>query len=270
MAVNQAFDNYNFTSEQDLLEDLIIESIQISGIDFQYLPRTLTNVSPLYKEDRVYQYNHAIPIEVYPENINGFGGESDLISKFGLEIRDEITFTISQRRWRELVGDPLGRIRPLEGDIIYMEEPFTQLFQVTFVEHEAVFYQLGRLYVYQLKCKLFEYSNQVFNTGNIEVDTIGNTYDRNLEQIPIVDETNEVIVDDNNETIIVSDPLAVGEDNRAISTDDGDYIVTDDGEVIITSDTEPTDGAINDFLEDFGQTIINFDERDPFNTGIKY
>lgn len=270
MATNALFKHYDTETEQDLVEDLIIEAIQIHGMDFYYLPRTLTNVSELYTEDRVYEYNQAIPIEVYPENINGFGGESDLISKFGLEIRDEVKFIMSQKRFRQEIGDPLGKYRPLEGDIIYMAEPFTQLFEITFVEHESTFYQLGKLYVYQLKCRLFENSNQVFNTGVGEIDQLGNVYDHNLERVPLVDESDEVLATDDGQSLVVSDAGAVYEDNRSLTTTDGHILVTENNEVLITSDEEPGDASINDFLESFGGSLINFDEQDAFTTGTKY
>lgn len=264
MATNPYFKHYDTNTEQDLIEDLVIEAIQIHGMNYYYLPRTKTKVDPLLTEDRVFAYNAAVLIEIYPENINGFTGDSDLISKFGLEIRDEATFVVSVRRFNEEIGLPFDRYRPLEGDIIYMSEPFQQLFEITFVEHEEVFYQLGKLYVYQLKCRLFENSNQVFDTGIAEIDNLGNVYDSNTERIAIKDDAGQIISTNDLQSIIVSDSDAIYEDNRAIKADDGQSLVADDGETLVVSDIEPSDGSINAYLESFAKSLINYNERDPF------
>ena len=146
MATNVYFNNYpasQITSEQLLVEDLVIEAMQIYGMDVYYLPRsTRDQVDYLFGEDTLKQYVTAYPIEMYLENVTGMDGEQDFISKFGLEIRDEIQLLVSRRRFAATI--PLNR--PLEGDLIYVPL-VTAFFEITYVEHEndqAMFYTLGR------------------------------------------------------------------------------------------------------------------------------
>jgi len=180
MPTNFYFHNFpadQITSEQLLVEDLVIEAMQIHGMDVYYLPRTSRDsVDMLYGEDTLKQYVTAYPIEMYLENVSGMDGEGDFISKFGLEIRDELTLLVSRRRFKYATGAS-NLIRPREGDLIYV--PLIQnFFEISFVEHEndqAMFYTLGRgrggnVYVYSLKCKQFVFSEEVINTGNEEID----------------------------------------------------------------------------------------------------
>ena len=177
MATNVYFNPFpssQITSEQLLVEDLVIEAMQIYGMDIFYLPRSSRDqVDYLYGEDTLKQYVTAYPIEMYLENVTGMDGEQDFISKFGLEIRDEVTFLVSRRRFAATI--PL--IRPLEGDLIYI--PLLQnLFEITFVEHEndqAMFYTLGRgrggnVYVYGIKLKQYVFSNEIIQVGISEID----------------------------------------------------------------------------------------------------
>jgi hypothetical protein len=180
MATNFYFNNFpleQITSEQLLVEDLVIEAMQIHGMDVYYLPRTSRDsVDMLYGEDTLKQYLTAYPIEMYLENVTGMDGEGDFISKFGLEIRDELSLLVSRRRFKYATGAS-NLIRPREGDLVYI--PLIQnFFEITFVEHEndqAMFYTLGRgrggnVYVYALKMKQFVFSEEVINTGNDEID----------------------------------------------------------------------------------------------------
>jgi hypothetical protein len=177
MATNFYFNNFpanQITSEQLLVEDLVIEALGIYGMDVYYMPRTSRDeVDYLYGEDTLKQYISASPIEMYLENINGMDGEQDFISKFGLEVRDEITLLVSRRRFNFSVQQS----RPREGDLIYV--PLVKnFFEITFVEHEndqAMFYTLGRgrggnVYVYSLKLKQFVFSNEIIETGIQEID----------------------------------------------------------------------------------------------------
>ena len=180
MPTNFYFNNFpaeQITSEQLLVEDLVIEAMQIHGMDVYYLPRTSRDsVDMLYGEDTLKQYVTAYPIEMYLENVTGMDGEGDFISKFGLEIRDELSLLVSRRRFKYTTGAS-NLIRPREGDLVYI--PLIQnFFEITFVEHEndqAMFYTLGRgrggnVYVYALKMKQFVFSEEVINTGNDEID----------------------------------------------------------------------------------------------------
>lgn len=177
MATNVYFNPFplnQITSEQLLVEDLLIEALKIYGMDVYYLPRSSGDVVDyIYGEDSNKQYTSAYPIELYLENVTGMDGEGDFISKFGLEIRDEITLLVSRRRFAATVPQK----RPNEGDLIYV--PLVQnFFEISFVEHEndqAMFYTLGRgrganVYVYALKLKQFVFSNELISTGITEVD----------------------------------------------------------------------------------------------------
>jgi len=177
MATNVYFNPFptnQITSEQLLVEDLLIEALKIYGMDVFYLPRSSGDeVDYIYGEDSNKQYTAAYPIELYLENVTGMDGEQDFISKFGLEIRDEVTLLVSRRRFASTVPQR----RPHEGDLIYV--PLVQnFFEITFVEHEnnqAMFYTLGRgrganVYVYALKLKQFVFSNELVSTGITEVD----------------------------------------------------------------------------------------------------
>ena len=176
MATNVYFNPFpkNITSEQLLVEDLVIEAMQIYGMEVFYLPRSSRDqVDFLYGEDTLKQYTEAYTIEMYLEDVTGMEGDGDFISKFGLEIKDEVTLLISRRRFAATVPQK----RPQEGDLVYV--PLVQnFFEITFVEHEnnqAMYYTLGRgrganVYVYALKMKQFVFSNEIVETGIREVD----------------------------------------------------------------------------------------------------
>jgi hypothetical protein len=157
--------------EQNLIEDLIIESIRIYGFDIWYIPRTIVAKDELLNEDDLSTFNSAYMIETYIKNVDGFGGDGDFLSKFGLQINDTMTLTIAMRKFMEDVALFDGEVRPNEGDLIYF--PLNRkIFEVKFVEHEAIFYQMGKLQTYDLRCELFEYSQERFNTGIEEIDTL--------------------------------------------------------------------------------------------------
>jgi hypothetical protein len=177
MPTNLYFNHFpeKITSEQLLVEDLVIEALKIYSMDVFYLPReSRDKIDRLMGEEQLKSYGSAYTIEVYVENVSGMEGEGDIISKFGLEIRDEMTVLVSRRRFIFTVPLP----RPREGDIIYM--PLVQnFFEITFVEHEnsqAMFYTLGRgrggnVYVYALRLKQYVFSNEQIQTGIDEVDS---------------------------------------------------------------------------------------------------
>lgn len=173
------------TPEQLLVEDLVIEALKIYGLDVYYLPRTTRDeVDYLFGEDTLKEYRTACPLEMYLENVTGMEGEGDFLSKFGLEIRDEITFLVSRLRFRYAVN---GYTRPREGDLIYIPM-LTSIYEITYVEHEsnqAMYYTLGRgrggnVYVYALKMKQYVFSSEIIETGVPEIDnTIRAYYPRN-------------------------------------------------------------------------------------------
>ena len=159
-------------SEQNLYEDLIIESLQIYGQDVYYIPRTLVNRDNVLNEDPASTFDDAYLLEMYIENNEGFEGSGDLYSKFGLEIRDEATFIVSRRRWDTRVGvfdDNTVDPRPQEGDLIFL--PMTNsFFEISYVEDDSPFYQLSNLPVYRMQCSLFEYNDEDFDTGITSID----------------------------------------------------------------------------------------------------
>ena len=177
MATNLYFNHFpknQITSEQLLVEDLVIEAMKIYGMDVFYMPRsTRDSVDYLYGEDPLKTYTQAYAIEMYLDNVTGMDGEGDFISKFGLEIRDEVTMLVSRRRF----AFTAQQTRPNEGDLIYI--PLLNSFmEITFVEHEdnqAMYHTLGRgrggnVYLYALKLKKFVFSNEVVETGIPEID----------------------------------------------------------------------------------------------------
>ena len=167
MSTNTYFRNFDARNEQELLHSLVTESIQIYGHDVNYIPRTLVNEDTILGEDSISEYKDAYSIEMYIKSVDGFEGEGDLISKFGLEIRDQIVFSVARRAWE---GLDIG-VRPKEGDLIFF--PLTEkLFQIMFVEHETPFYQTGALPTFDLTCELFTYSDEKLDTGVEEVDVI--------------------------------------------------------------------------------------------------
>jgi hypothetical protein len=168
MALNPYL-SHKVTSEQDLYADLIIESIKAYGEDVYYLPRDVVNVDTVLNEDVESRFDSSYMVEMYIENTEGFEGEGNLLAKFGLEIRDEATFVVAKRTWNSLVGDLENQARPMEGDLIYL--PLSKsLFEISFVEHEQPFYQLSNLPIYKLQARIFEYSDEEFDTGVQEID----------------------------------------------------------------------------------------------------
>ena len=182
MATNQYFNHHGTnTPENRLIENLMIESIQTYGIDVYYLPRTLNNEDTLLGEDASASYDSAHTIEMYIKTVDGFEGSGDFIAKWGLQIKDQITFTVAKRRWQELGLTTDGRAKiPHEGDLIYF--PITKaLFQILFIEDESIFYQTGQLQSYDMLCEMFTYSDQTFDTGIDELDAIERTHSYSVD-----------------------------------------------------------------------------------------
>ena len=170
MATNAYFSNYDEFNEQNLIDDLVIESIQIYGVDVDYISGQFNNVDKIFNEDDSPLYDEMYSFEVYVKNVDGFEGEGDFLSKFGLQIRDSVTLTVAIRTFERYVTrtDPT-KPRPRENDIIWL--PLNKkMYRITYVEHESVFYQAGSLQVYDIKCELMEFSNERFDTGRYDID----------------------------------------------------------------------------------------------------
>jgi hypothetical protein len=176
MAVNHFFQNGNGIgnkNEAKLHEDLIIEGLKIFGHDVYYLPRTLVNRDLILGEDSLSKFDDSYLIEMYVETTEGLAGEQELINKFGLEIREETTFMLSKRRWNDAVDSYHTMIvegRPNEGDIIYYPL-MNKFFEISFVEDQEPFFQLGNLPVYKLRVTRFEYSSERLDTGIADIDS---------------------------------------------------------------------------------------------------
>lgn len=161
------FFNHAVSTEQHLYEDLVVESLRMYGQDTLYLPREIVEEDSILGEDVQSNFGDAYGVEMYIENPEGFEGEGDLMSKFGVEIRDQATFVLSVRSWERFVSldtNLATSLRPNEGDLIYL--PLSgSLFEIKFVEHEMPFYQVGKLFVFKLQAELFEYAGEDFDTG---------------------------------------------------------------------------------------------------------
>ena len=176
MATNKYFINNNSKYEQNLIEDLVVESIKIHGFDIYYLPRELNSQPNIFGDDPISSFRQHFVVEMYLQSVDGFEGDGDYISKFGLEIRDSATFVVSKKRF-QAVSD---KFRPMEGDILYF--PHTKkFFEIKFVEHENPFYQLGKNYVYSLTVELFQYSQEDINTQIDQIDKEIEKYEYNVQ-----------------------------------------------------------------------------------------
>jgi len=162
--------------EQNLVQDLINEQLRMYGVEVHYLPRSYLTTNTVIEEVIQSSFENAYPIEAYVQNYEGYDDNSTLLSKFGIQSTQEMTFIISKERFENYIA-PLteGKAnlkltsRPKEGDIIYM--PFgDRMFEIKFVEHEKPFYQLQKNYVYELRCELFRYEDEIIDTGVDEID----------------------------------------------------------------------------------------------------
>ena len=230
-------------NEQHLYEDLAIEAIQIFGHDVFYIPRTLVNKDELFGEDALSRFDDAYGIEMWMETQEGYEGEKELISRFGLEIRDETTFVVSRRRWDNTVSSDANLIvssRPDEGDLIYMPT-VKKLFEISFVDHDDPFYQLSNLPVYKLRCRTFDYSHEDMATGVTEIDAIETSHSLDALEYQVTLES------------------GTESGTNYLITEDGDWIVSEEYSVAavdLTSDS--------DFFETQGDSILDFTERNRF------
>ena len=177
MAPTNVFFSPKVRTEQLLYEDILIEALRTYGQDVYYIPRETITPDEILNEEYS-RYQSAYMIEMYIANTDGFEGEGNLYTKFGLEIRDQATFIVSRRQFSRLVeidANEIRQERPREGDLIYL--PLSKgLFEIKFVEHESPFYQLSQFPTYEMQCELFEYSAEKFETGIRDVDQFEEIY----------------------------------------------------------------------------------------------
>jgi hypothetical protein len=177
MAVNRYFNQFpsqtRLNNEHMLMEDIIVESIQIMGHNVYYIPReSFDNGDAIFGEYSKSKFNRAYQVEAYLANVEGFEGQSDFFSKFGLEIRDTSNFIISRRAFAKFIPSGM-RFRPQEGDLIYIPV-LHKMFEIKFVEQELMFHSLGKRlpYVYEMRCEAFRYSEEEIDTGVEEIDDV--------------------------------------------------------------------------------------------------
>lgn len=239
------FNNFQSSQEQDLIEDLIIESINIYGIDAYYLPKTYGDYDFLYGEDDLGTFKEFYTVPMYINTVEGFGGEGDFLSKFGVEQRDAMTMSVARRTFEQDVGrEDLANIeRPREGDVIFF--PLNKkLYTVNFVEHEPVFYQMGSLQFYELRLEMFEYGGERFNTGISDID---------------------VLEDTRSTDIFLHNQLMMETGDLPIHIETGQRVLLDGIGTALDQD-DITDSE-NTFLETGADNFIDFSDADPFSEG---
>ena len=256
MPVNHYFqggDGIGSSEEKKLFEDLILEGLKIYGHDVYYLPRTLVNQDLILGEDVASKFNAAYLCEMYMDTTEGFGGEQELISKFGLEIREDSTFTVSKRRWNNLVEDPATLIkadRPNEGDLIYFPL-MNSFFEIQFVEDQEPFYQLGYLPVYKLRVTRFEYSSERLDTGVSDIDAAEDKYSLDMLNHQMTLEAEEG-------SLLLENDSASGESN---------YFLLESYEIQTQSpyaDNIDLDNEAGFDTASVSDDILDFTERNPF------
>ncbi len=187
-------------SEQRLVQDLINEQLKIYGVEVIYLPRRIVNKDSIFTEIESSKFSDNFAIEAYVNTFDGYGGAGDIMTKFGMSLKDELIVTISKERFEDfispfLVDLPSGEIevatRPSEGDLIYFPLG-KRIFEIKFVEHEKPFYQLGKNYVYELRCELFELEDEIGGWNQVSTTTeaiddalVGQGYITSLKLISI-------------------------------------------------------------------------------------
>lgn len=273
------FKTYSYEPQQAIVEDLIEQAIVQRGLSAYYLPRVAVDRDIEFGDDILSKFEDALIIEVYPKDVDQWGGEGDTLSKWGVNIPDQLILTVSRRRWDSYRQPSLRTedgatillentapwsgyksgvvlleaanagtiasavpVRPNEGDLIYIPL-FGKLFVIRFVEHEKMFYQFGKLMTYDIKCELFDYNNEDLATGITEIDSIESQFSMNKL-------------------------------DHHVLLEDGSDLLNEDGEVILLEsaiqpeDTNPF--ATNTLLDESGnKQLIWVDDPHPFARGRK-
>ena len=287
MAVNSAFHTNNLHSlatERSLYQNLIKEAIQIYGHDVYYVNRETVALDNVLGEDALSKYTNAEPIEMYVEDGAGFGGDKEIISQFGLENRNEITFVVSKERFQEMdsqinLEEGGGSIaledgsidqtdsssnlttltgnyyilqdiattdadRPQEGDLVY-HPVFEKMFEINFVDHDEPFYQLDNNPVYKLRCKQFEYASEVMDTGIATIDAI----------------EGDLSTDARAYQITLENEVGSIQLENAADTGSASFIITED---YIVGDYDTDKTSQNELFDQLDDTVLDFTESNPF------
>jgi len=295
MATNLYF-SQSVKSEQDLYENIVVESLKMYGQDVFYMPRTLVAEDKIFGEDVASRFEDAYQIEMYLENIDNFDGDQELFTKFGVEIRDRATLHVSRRRWQEVTFDHVSsQVRPNEGDLIYL--PLSdQIFEIMRVIDDQPFYQLSNLPTFRMEIELFEYNDEDFDTNIPIIDEIEQdyayqyiltltdiSYDSDILQVGTT--VQQSLAND----VTISGEIAKWNDSSNeltlvhIGADDGKYHVFTTGSIsnLFADGYGGTDSAAytvistsennliqttqqNTFFETEGDNIIDFSESNPF------
>ena len=287
MPTNVYFDT-GTRPEQALYEDLIIEQLRIYGQDVYYLPRNTAGIDNIFGEDKSSSFDDAYMIEMYVDNVDGYEGEKELMSKFGLDIQDDATFTVARRRWEQFVtvdNNIVVSSRPNEGDLVYWPKG-SKLFEITFVDHDDPFYQVHNLPTYKLKCKTFEYSSEELDTGIAAIDAIetDNSLDQLSHQMTLENSTtfNEFFALEEGtpsdgqlkleDSLLGDKIISETVDNigsivmeNSVEGAEADYIILETYRVDTIDET-----AQNDLFDSEEDTILDFTESNPFgDAGMK-
>ena len=258
MARNRYFNQYTpVKQEQNLVEDLIIESIKIYGVDGYYLPRTHVNLDKIYGEDASMLFDDALEMEFYIKSFDGFMGQEDFLSKFGLQIDESITFVVSQKRFTQSLktsliteysyniltedGDELlsnrndvseydyeAIVRPREGDLISI--PMIKgIYEIKFTQNIETFYQLGKLYTYELRCDRLEYSSERIDTDVADIDGIEDQYSLSTtNREKLLDEDTFLFLHEDDTFIVNEADVVVAAEISADNEEIGQKIIDDD------------------------------------------
>ena len=276
------FFNHAVNTEQHLYEDIVVESLRMYGHECYYLPRQVIEEDTILGEDIQSTFGDAYAVEMYIQNVEGFEGEGDLFSKFGVQVRDQATFIISLRSWERFIsldGNLATSLRPNEGDLIHF--PMSgSLFEIRFVEHENPFYQVGKLFVFKMQCELFEYSGEDFDTDVQSIDLVEDQQAYTIQMTMATGGSGSYALNEN----ITLDGVVIGEsvqwlgESRSLTIKDntktlvvGDTLVGASGgasydiQVITDVLTFSQDGnAQNKDFEDRDSDYLDFSEVNPF------
>ena len=283
MATNKYFNNFAYAREQDLVEDLTIESIKMYGQDLKYLPRTKVNVDNLFGEDDLSTFDEGIDIEMYIKNVEGFEGEGDLLSRFGLEIRDSVTFTVARKRFDQAITSP--KLMTEVGYNLIFESgdnnaPSRQF--LTGAKDTEAFVQEGDDYLNDInrpqegdliyfpmvgklfEIKFVEHEQLFYQTGRLQ------TYDVRCE---LFQYSSERINTGNTEIDLIEDTYSLDTLVHQFNLEDGSGTLKgEDGDSILQEfQVESTDkSANNTFFQTNAENILDFSEINPFSEIDRY
>jgi hypothetical protein len=272
-------------AEQDLIDDLAVEVIKMNGFDMVYLPRTLVREDELFGEDRSpSRFSTGREIEMLVESVDGFEGDGEIFTRFGLEVKDNVSLLVSRRRFEKEFAD-LGFKTPREGDLLYF--PISGgLFEINYVERENPFYQLNKISTYKITCSLFQYSGEDFQTGWSVID--GVTSDHRQQYTSLVLGAGSGNYTEGETVIQGAGSTIAGQVQEWLSASTTLYVtgvtgqfqagVTVEGQssstqYILGSTGTTTHFAVNDAHEDnlefenTGNNLFDFTDTDPFSEG---